>query len=157
MITLIFKVKITHFYIFTCVRCNFCHKLSLYLMMFICRYKLYEYLFIFYPPELWNNFHMMVMKYDCVVFQLPASLVHAHVNLGRIKEYNTNSFSWLSYYEGIVQLTKTVIKTCNVRSHNSQCVSLHALIFFLYKPDGFSSSKTDTCSLLIVYKNKQLC
>ena len=89
-------------------------------MMFIFRYKLYEYLFIFYPPELWNNFHMMVMKCDFVVFQLSAPpLVHAHVNLGCINECNTNSFSWLSYYEGIVQLTKIVIKTCNVRSHNS--------------------------------------
>lgn len=78
---------------------------------------------------------MMVIKYDCVVFQLPAPLVHAHVNLGHIKEYNTNSFSWLSYYECIVQLTKIVIKTCNVRTHNSRYiyVSLHALIF-LYKP-----------------------
>jgi hypothetical protein len=62
------------------------------------------------------------MKYDCVVFQLPAPLVHAHVNLGHTTEYNTNSFSWLSYYEGIVQLTKIVIKTCNVRSHNIQYI-----------------------------------
>ena len=86
--------------------------------------------------------------------------VHAHVNLGCIKEYNTNSFSWLSYYEGIVQLTKIVIKTCNVSSHNNRIyVSLHALIF-LYKPDVFFFSfwsRPDTCSLLIVYKNIWLC
>jgi len=66
-------------------------------MMLICRYKLYEYLFIFYPPELWKNFHMMVMKYDFVVFQLSAPPlvhlhVHLHVHVGCIKECNINSF-----------------------------------------------------------------
>jgi hypothetical protein len=140
------------------VNVNFVAIFSLYPMMFICRYKLYEYLFIFYPPELWNNFHMTVMKYDCVVFQLPSPLFHAHVNLGRIKEYNTNSFSWLSHYEDIVQLTKIVIKTCNVRSHNSVYMWVYMLFLIFYTSlMVFFLSSTDTCSLLIVYKNIRLC